>query len=293
MKLRILTAFVLIPPVLYVLYGAPLWLFLLVLLAVVGRALYEYLGMARQMGARSLPFVAYTAGAALCAGQCVNLRETTSLVPALLASALLATMLVALLRTKDPKQYMGTISSTILGIVYVGFALSCLVPLGFDSRIAASTVWAFTGRVVPTEPFANSRSGRDLLVFLFLIIWAGDAFAYFIGRALGRTPLLPRVSPNKTVEGSVGGLLGSLLVGWAFAQWRWHGVDWWRVTIVAGFIAAAGQAGDLAESALKRGSNIKDSGALLPGHGGLLDRMDSLLFAIPALWSVLALGARF
>jgi phosphatidate cytidylyltransferase len=292
MKLRILTALVLIPPVLCVLYGAPLWLFLLVLLAVVGRGLYEYFGIARRIGARSLPVIAYAAGGALCAGQCVDLRGMSALVPVLLASALLATMFVALLRTRDLKEYMGTISSTLLGILYVGFALSCLVPLGFDSRIAATTVWAFTGKVAPADPFASSPSGRDLLVFLFLIIWAGDALAYVIGRALGRTPLLPRVSPNKTVEGSLGGLLGSLLIGWAFAQWRWHGVDWWRVTIVAGFIAAAGQAGDLAESALKRGSNIKDSGALLPGHGGLLDRMDSLLFAIPALWSVLALSAR-
>jgi phosphatidate cytidylyltransferase len=289
MKPRILTALILIPPVLYVLYGAPLWLFLLVLLAVVGRALYEYLGMARRVGSRSLSVIAYAAAGALCAGQCVDLRRTNSLVPVLLASALLATMFVALLRTKDLKEYMGTISSTLLGIIYIGFALSCLVPLGFDSRIAATTVWAFTGRVVPAEPFANSRSGRDLLVFLFLTIWVGDALAYAIGRALGRTPLLPRVSPNKTVEGSAGGLVGSLLIGWAFAQWRWHGVDWWRVTIVVGFIAIAGQAGDLAESALKRGSNIKDSADLLPGHGGLLDRMDSLLFAVPALWSVLAL----
>jgi len=289
MKPRILTALILIPPVFYVLYGAPLWLFLLVLLAVVGRALYEYLGMARQMGSRSLPLIAYAAGGALCAGQCVDLKGTNSLVPVLLASALLATMFVALLRTKELKEYLGTISSTFLGIIYVGFTLSCLVPLGFDSRIAATTFWAFRGTAVPTEPFANSRWGRDLLVFLFLTIWAGDALAYVIGKALGRTPLLPRVSPNKTVEGSIGGLLGSLLIGWAFAQWRWHGVDWWRVIIVAGFIAVAGQAGDLAESALKRGSNIKDSGALLPGHGGLLDRMDSLLFAIPALWSVLAL----
>ena len=293
MKLRILTALILVPPVLYVLYGAPLWLFLVVLLAVLGRALYEYLGIARQMGSRSLPLIAYAAGGALCAGQYFDLGGTKPLVPVLLVSSVLATMFVALLCTKDLREYMGTISTTILGIIYVGFTLSCLVPLGFDSRIAATTVWAFTGRVVPSEPFASSPSGRDLLVFLFLIIWAGDALAYFIGKALGRTPLLPRVSPNKTLEGSVGGLLGSLLIGWAFAQWRWHGVDWWRVTIVAGFIAAAGQAGDLAESALKRGSNIKDSGALLPGHGGLLDRMDSLLFAIPALWSMLALGARF
>jgi phosphatidate cytidylyltransferase len=292
MKLRILTALVLIPPVLYVLYGAPLWLFLLVLLAVVGRGLYEYLEIARQMGARSLPSIAYAAGRALCAGQCVDLRGSNSLVPVLMAAALLATMFVALLRTQDLKDYMGTIASTILGVTYVGFTLSFLVPLGFDSRISASTVRTFTGKVVPADPLVNSGSGRDLLVFLFLIIWTGDALAYFIGRALGRTPLLPRVSPNKTVEGLVGGLLGSLLIGWAFAQWRWHGVGWWRVTVVAGFIAAAGQAGDLAESALKRGSNLKDSGALLPGHGGLLDRMDSLLFAVPALWAMLALGAK-
>jgi phosphatidate cytidylyltransferase len=293
MKLRILTALVFIPPVLYVLYGAPLWFFLLVLLAVVGRNLYEYLGMVRQMGARSLPFIAYAAGGALCAGQCVDLKGTNPLVPVLLALALLATMFVALLCTKDLKEYMGTISSTVLGIIYIGFTLSCLVPLGFDSRIGASAVAAFTGKVVSAESFVNSRSGRDLLVFLFLTVWAGDALAYFIGRSFGRTPLLPRVSPNKTVEGSVGGLLGSLLLGWAFAQWRWHGVDWWRATIVAGLTAGAGQAGDLAESALKRGSNLKDSGALLPGHGGLLDRMDGLLFAIPALWAILALGARF
>jgi len=293
MLLRIVTALVLIPPALYVLYRAPLWLFLLVLLAVVGRNLYEYLAIARQTGARGLPFIAYAAGGALCVAQCVDLKGSGFLVPVLLASAVLATMFLALLRTKDVTEYMVTVSSTLLGILYVGFALSCLVPLGFDSRIAISSVWTLSGRAVATGPFGGSRLGRDLLVFLFLIIWAGDAFAYFIGRALGRTPLFPRVSPNKTVEGSVGGLLGSLLIGWVFAQWQWHGVHWWRVIIVAGFIAASGQVGDLAESALKRGSNIKDSGALLPGHGGLLDRMDSLLFAIPALWSVLALGVRF
>ncbi len=288
MLLRILTALVLIPPVLYVLYRAPLWIFLLVLLAVVGRNLYEYLGIARQMGARTLPVVAYAACGALCVGQWVDLRDSF-LVPALLASALLVTMFLALVQTSDLKEYMGAVSSTVLAILYVGFTLSCLVPLGFDAHIAASAAQALSGRVVSTKVLAHSSPGRDLLVFLFLIIWAGDASAYFVGRALGRTPLFPRVSPNKTVEGSVGGLVGSLLVGLAFAQWKWHEADWWRVIILAGFIAAAGQVGDLAESALKRGSNVKDSGTLLPGHGGLLDRMDSLLFAIPALWSMLAL----
>jgi len=292
MKLRILTALVLIPPALYVLYKAPLWVFLLVLLAVVGRNLYEYVGMVRQMGAESLPVIAYVACGALCVGQCVDLRNRGFWVPALLASVLPLTMFLGLFQAKDLREYLGTVSSTVLGILYVGFNLSCLVPLGFDSHIAASTVRTLWGRGVPTAVFAESSPGRDLLVFLFLIVWVGDAFAYFLGRALGRTPLFPRVSPKKTLEGSVAGLLGSLLVGWVFAQWKWHGADGWRVIILAGSVAAAGQVGDLAESALKRGSNLKDSGSLLPGHGGLLDRMDSLLFAIPVLWAMLAFKSR-
>lgn len=293
---RILTALVLIPPVFYVLVGAPLLVFLLVLLAVVTRNLYEYFGIVRQTGLRSLPAIAYAACGALCVAQYVALGEKNFLVPALLLSALLLTMFLALIRASDLKEYMGLVSSTILGILYVGFTLSCLIPLGFDTNIAVSLHWALFGRVVSAkivESIADTtHPGRDLLVFLFLIIWAGDAFAYFVGRALGRTPLFPRVSPKKTVEGAMGGLLGSLLVGWVFAQWKWHGADWWRVILLVAFIAVAGQLGDLAESALKRGSNLKDSGSLLPGHGGLLDRMDSLLFASPALWSILALGVR-
>jgi phosphatidate cytidylyltransferase len=293
MKLRILTAVVLIPPVLYVLHWAPLWVFLLVLLAVVGRNVYEYLSMVRQMGTGSLPVVAYATCGALCVGQCVDLRDGGVWVPALLGSALLVTMSLAVFLTKDLKQYLGAVSSTILGILYVGFTLSCLVPLGFDSHIGVSAVWALSGKTVSTQAMgalAGAKSpGRDVLLFLFLIIWADDAFAYFVGRAVGRTPLFPRISPKKTVEGSVGGLLGSILTGWAFAQWKWPGAGWWRVILLAALIAVAGQVGDLVESALKRGSNVKDSGTLLPGHGGLLDRMDSLLFATPALWSMLAL----
>lgn len=293
MKLRILTAVVLIPPVLYVLYGAPLWVFVLVLLAVVARNVHEYLGIVRQTGAGSLPGVAYAGCAALCVGQCLDLRNRGVWVPALLASALLVTMFVALLRTKELRDYMGTVSSTVLGILYIGFTLSCLVPLGFDSHIAESAIWALSGNSVSTRAAAHALPGRDLLLFLFLVIWADDAFAYFVGRALGRAPLFPRISPKKTVEGSVAGLLGSLLTGWAFAQWRWPAVQWWRIILLVGLVAVAGQAGDLAESALKRGSNIKDSGKLLPGHGGLLDRMDSLLFAAPAMWSILILTGFF
>jgi phosphatidate cytidylyltransferase len=297
MTRRILTALVLIPPVLYVLLWAPLGVFLLVLLAVVGRNLYEYLGMVRRVGADNLLVAPYVGCGALCVAQCVALGERNFLILALLVWVLLATMFLALLRTKDLRQYMRMVSTTLLGILYVGFTLSCLIPLGFDRHIADSAILVLSAGVVSSgnmAVFADGMSpGRDLLVFLFLIIWCGDALAYFVGKGLGRTPLFPRVSPNKTVEGSLGGLLGSLLVGWVFARWRWPGTDGWRVVLLVGFVAAVGQIGDLAESALKRGSNLKDSGTLLPGHGGLLDRMDGLMFAIPALWSMLALlGAR-
>ena len=91
------------------------------------------------------------------------------------------------------------------------------------------------------------------------------------------------------MEGSIGGFGGSLLVGWAFARWFWHPASLKTVMLLVALIAVAGQLGDLAESALKRGADVKDSGTLLPGHGGLLDRVDSLLFGAPALWLALSL----
>ena len=131
--------------------------------------------------------------------------------------------------------------------------------------------------------------GRNLLLLLFLVVWAGDMFAYLIGRPFGRTPFFTRISPRKTVEGAVAGLAGSLLVAWGFRQLFWKTADLKTVMLLAGLMALAGQIGDLVESAMKRGANLKDSGALLPGHGGMLDRIDSLLFAAPALWLALTL----
>jgi phosphatidate cytidylyltransferase len=127
---------------------------------------------------------------------------------------------------------------------------------------------------------------------LFVVIWAGDICAYLVGRSVGRIPLFPRISPRKTWEGSLAGLGGSLLASWAFAHWFWKPDNMKIVILLAAWIAVAGQVGDLVESAIKRGAHQKDSGALLPGHGGFLDRIDSLLFAAPALWlALLVLGS--
>ena len=126
------------------------------------------------------------------------------------------------------------------------------------------------------------------------MIWAGDICAYLVGRPFGRRPFFARISPRKTWEGALAGMTGSLVAAWAFAHWFWTTADVKKVILLAAWIAAAGQVGDLVESAIKRGANQKDSGALLPGHGGFLDRIDSLLFGAPALWlGLFALLARW
>jgi len=125
--------------------------------------------------------------------------------------------------------------------------------------------------------------GRRLVLFTLCLIWAGDMLAYFVGRALGRVPFAPQLSPKKTWEGAVGNLFGSLLVAVAFA--RWMEADIVNMMIVAAFANIVGQAGDLIESAFKRGAGAKDSGSLVPGHGGVYDRIDSLILAAPVVWA--------
>jgi len=127
-------------------------------------------------------------------------------------------------------------------------------------------------------------TGSQPILLLFLVLWAGDICAYLVGRSMGRRPFFARISPRKTWEGALAGLAGSILVAWGFAHWFWKTADPKTVMLIAAWIAIAGQVGDMVESAIKRGANQKDSGTLLPGHGGFLDRIDSLLFGAPALW---------
>jgi phosphatidate cytidylyltransferase len=127
------------------------------------------------------------------------------------------------------------------------------------------------------------------MLLLFLVIWADDTFAYLVGRTIGRRMLFPSISPKKTLEGSVAGFVGSLLVACGFARLFWQTASLKTVILLAALVALSGQIGDLAESAMKRGANLKDSGSVLPGHGGMLDRVDSLLFGAPVLWLTLAI----
>ena len=148
--------------------------------------------------------------------------------------------------------------------------------------------------------------GTVLLVFLFLCVWCGDIAALYVGKALGRHKLAPAISPNKTWEGAIGSIAGSVVFGLAFiflVNWlatRGLGYTrlattepWWQFLLLAILLNIAAQIGDLLESAVKRGVGVKDSGTLLPGHGGILDRVDALLMAAPVLWFVLVLREAF
>lgn len=272
MTTRVLTAVALIPPVLYVLAWGPEWLYVLVLLAVVERAWYEYMVINRHAGFTTFAALGYVACALLClAPVFVRVEKLGVVALALVLLFLTVTLAVALLAVPDLHQYLGTTAATFLGIIYVGATLSCLVPLRYAPRSSDGV-----------------GPGREAILLLFIVVSFGDIMAFFSGRLAGRTPLFARVSPKKTVEGAIGGFVGSLIAAGVFAHWFWRTADLATVMLLAALVAIAGQMGDLVESAFKRGAAMKDSGALLPGHGGLLDRIDSLMFGAPALWLALA-----
>lgn len=129
--------------------------------------------------------------------------------------------------------------------------------------------------------------GPRLLLFALVIIWASDTVAYFAGRAVGKHPLAPRISPKKTWEGSMAGMVGSLVVAYAFHFWL--PISMPHLLAMAALGNTAGQIGDLLESACKRSAGVKDSGGLLPGHGGMWDRIDALILCIPVIWYYLVI----
>jgi phosphatidate cytidylyltransferase len=280
---RVLTAFLLIPPVLYLIGWSPVWLFLVAVLLTAEIGLHEFFSLSRQSGYKVFTLWGYIGGGLLCLAPAVDRRQPTVVALLVIISLVLLMLSLVLRPGLNLKEYLSSSAVTLLGIIYVGVLLSSLVPLRFSEPPMGAKWFALTAP-------SDDVTGRNLMLLLFLALWAGDAFAFLAGRSIGRTPFFPRISPKKTIEGAVAGLGGSLLVAWAFAHWFWRTASPRTVILLGGLIGISGQIGDLVESALKRGANVKDSGTLLPGHGGILDRIDSLLFGAPALW--LALSVR-
>ncbi len=130
----------------------------------------------------------------------------------------------------------------------------------------------------------GGETGSDLVFLLFFVVWSSDMVAFYVGSYLGRWPLAPHVSPKKTVEGAIGGVVGALLASFVARAWFMHRLTVADCLALGIGLGVVGILGDLVESMLKRGAGVKDSASLVPGHGGVLDRVDSLLYAAPFLY---------
>ncbi len=137
-------------------------------------------------------------------------------------------------------------------------------------------------------PYKDNEFAKYLIMGIFILIWVNDSFAYLVGKTIGRTKLFPSVSPKKTIEGTLGGLFATLIAAYIMAIYE-PIVNPKQWVILAAVIVLMGSLGDLIESKLKRQAGVKDSGAILPGHGGMLDRLDSLIFAAPFAYLTLML----
>jgi phosphatidate cytidylyltransferase len=273
---RVLTALVLIPLVLCVVFVGPKWLFTLLTAGVATLAAWEFLGLARRSGANPPRIAVLVAILALFAGA-FEFPDQTAAILGILSLALLLYSTFF----QPAAEVLANASTSILCLLYIGMTLLALPTL------------------------REETNGPSLVAFLLCAVWAGDIAALYVGKAFGRHKLAPTLSPNKTWEGTLGSVAGSLLATGALlglahllsVQWDSARLsfpeDLWYWMVLAVIVNVAAQAGDLAESALKRSVGVKDSGSLLPGHGGVLDRIDALLLAAPVLWYAQVIHQRF
>jgi phosphatidate cytidylyltransferase len=260
---RVITAAVLIPLVLLLLLKGSFLLVVIATTLVAELATWEYISIADSHGSRLPRVLLLITIAVLLAAA---FREPSLILPAI---GLCSIALLVVCSFRSPlERVLPDTAFSVFGLLYCGLTMAT-VPL----------VWL--------QP-----DGPSLVVFLFCIVWTGDIAALYVGRNFGRTKLAPRISPNKSWQGTAASLIASLLIAAALVALAGklppgtlhYGnslVHWLGLAAVLNVFA---QVGDLVESAIKRGAGVKDSGVMLPGHGGILDRIDALLLAAPALW---------
>jgi phosphatidate cytidylyltransferase len=285
---RVLTAVVLIPIVLVLILRAPVPVLALVAALVALLAVQELLKLAEAYGMRPFRWPTY----------------------------IFVGLFFLFLALNPPSK---PVLDTAIFIYTIGFAAAVApfvfllvgtrrVELSSGFPAAAACVFAFVYIALPLAFLVQIRqqwSGAFMLLYLLLVVWAGDIFAFFVGRSLGRHLMSPRISPKKTWEGALASLIASLVVGtllYTYAlpissallnarlmerrdgYFALQNPPLWTTLLLSAAINIAAQLGDLVESLIKRGAGVKDSGGILPGHGGMLDRIDALLFAAPVLW---------
>jgi phosphatidate cytidylyltransferase len=233
----------------------------------------EYFRAVKLRGFRPTEGLAYIAIVLLqFAAWSVSRGQLVQFLPALLALLVIATLIHQVLR-RDPEP-LANIGVTFLGVVYVGWLLSYLIFLRSLPGTLQLSLFGFT--------LPEAARGAWLVLYVFAVTWMTDTGAYFIGMRFGKTKLAPNLSPKKTVEGAIGGVIAATSMSLLWGMWV--GLPWYHCLILGPILSVLGQVGDLSESAIKRDLGLKDFGGILPGHGGVLDRFDSILFTAPVAY---------
>ena len=252
LALRLLTAAVLLPLLLYSLLGGPRWLFPALTTIICGLGAFELFAMTAP--AHPVSRAWGVLATLLILGPTSGLVSETWLVPCI-AVSVIGGLMTTLVRVPPVESAALRAGWLVGGPFYLGALFGTIVRL-----------------------FEHDNGGQ-WVVLLMIYAFGSDTAAYFVGRAFGKHKLYESVSPKKTVEGSLGGLLGALIGGLVAHFWFLPSLELVHAVVLSIVAAAAGQAGDLCESLLKRSVGVKDSGTMLPGHGGILDRVDALLFS--------------
>ena len=262
---RILTALVVLPFLIAsILISSLWWVFIALAAAAMVLGLWEFYLLAKRLKLEPNTAAGYVAGAALIT-ICLQNDPAVNLVLAQFVIILLtvAVLIAATLRGAPFDKMIASAGATVLGVLYVPLLGSHLVSLriGFDPPLSA-----------------------HLLSFFFLVLMGADAGAYYVGRAVGKRKLAPGISPGKTWEGAIGGIVAAAAMAVLAHFWFFRELPLKYILPLAIIMTIVGIFGDLAESALKRGAGAKDAASILPGHGGILDRLDSLLFNAPLIY---------
>jgi phosphatidate cytidylyltransferase len=272
MKTRILTAIVALPILIAAIvlpsyFPASIWLFVIIAAFALSAGLFEFYSLTKKLELKADAPIAYLGAAGLF----VNfLFDAPAKAPDLLL-ATLALFVTAVLITqtfrfqKDFSKMLTGVGVTLLGPLYIAFLGGFFVAIrvGFENHLYLST---------------------HLLGYFFLVLMGSDTGAYFGGKALGKRKLIPNISPGKTWEGLIGGFVAAAAFAALATFWFFPELPYQVSIPLAVVMSGVGVLGDLAESAMKRGAGAKDAASILPGHGGFLDRLDSLLFSAPILY---------
>ena len=289
---RVATAAVLIPLVLLLVLKAPLYVLAIVAGAVALLAIIEFLKLVTHYAVQPLG------------------RETYAFVAAFFVFVIVASTNRTPLVETTAMLYGITLAAALAPFVFLTVAMRMKrsnLTAGYPA--AAASAFAFVYIAIPMALLVAIRqqpAGAIWTIYTLLAVWAGDVFAYFVGKSLGRHRMSPEISPKKTWEGAVASILASVIVGTLWIQHapgissallrvglidRRDGMfgleqpQLWPIILLSAVVNLAAQLGDLVESLIKRGAGVKDSGTILPGHGGMLDRIDAMLFAVPVVWA--------